>query len=1657
MSPGRFLATFAAGVIIGFSGCSNSPPDARPAPGPVQAPASRAKDANPSPTVNYPIPWSAVADPGVESGEVTAAFPLQVEPGAEVSFPRAWPPLAYVYQGKRAELVDLRSGKSLGAVQSPERLPNRPAVSPDGKKMATRLLKEGSHIRIWSFESGRVAGDHVLDNRDKRLSPVSILQFAASDRLVGIRPGVGGGQVVVMNLAQAATPRTFMLASPSPHATLVSNCVGISPTGKYLAALVGQALVMHELESGNCVGTSELPAGAADGFVDGKEIVFSPDGKHLATLLAPPGAAPLHLLEWDAITGKLTQHKQWTKEAWLRESNYTIAHDEHPLAFLPDGSGWTLFGRLAWKREADAPEPVFPGDADPHPRSLLDAKRVVARVQANGQTILQVIMRKDAVPAVMPPAVASKAESWQVKPDPAGATPRIAARPLAVFGNVPQPPRFSKRPGVHAACSIGDEYIVFDLESGAETKRFNPPTGKPLPIRDLSPDGRLLVVAPARTESQWKFEVWNVVTGKLAFQGEENIGSGDESIEFISPGKLLLAHGVQDTGLRRFAVWDIAKAQRTHEFLTPSPRPGGYLSGSHLVSPGGKLSVGGFQEAILVHDIASGELLGKVALPQAAGRTLPQRALASAMTLDGTKLHLVAAYQPDVVRLFTLDMTTGQFSARDLDASRFASVGKERLDLQVSPWLPSDGQWLVCGQAAVNLATGEIVGPLGLQPDSSLVSLAEGKLLLGHMETGLQQSPAAALTPIAIQANAASQLAASVESLRPKPMVAEASKPKPDAPPSKAEPSPATETSSASPPQRKWTPMVDPPADAKPLVPAKQYAMPLPRNARFVASQRGGRCVLVADGDQNTAQVLDLATGKPMGSPFPFPRKTEVAAIDPAGVYVAFSGEKNEITIRAIESGESAVVQRPGTFVKCHFLEFAYDSQVVAAFEADHRTEVLVWKPQGGEPVKRIGLSAARDDWGVRSTGLAISPGGRMLAALRHDGLTVYDLKGSSDGQAAVVPFANRKSQTIVFQCDGICFSPDGKRLAASYAQGQFDNITIWSMETGEPVVFRPSQQRNHLRTITHSDRGPRLHWFADGESLLYTGSILLDATTGCPYWVLSQDAEIVLPLAAQSLLAVEEGTTPRLVAAALPKGVAAARAAVRSSPSEIVPPLSPLDPNPAPLAADALAGPPSVDAMAAKLATGPIRLMNDTPEVRPNRLAVSPAGVLAVEQVVNYIDTSRPVITAGPLTPERDVALETYDLASGKRLHRLSVPERSNLLDVSPDGSLLLTGDELYGSGGYSRLDVWAPRTGKHAAGWLPLPQETDFHDAVSWARFVDKRYVLVLGQQRLVCWQLPECRQMYAIASDAQPCLSANRKLLLERRSGLIRDSLSGKAFGKLEGVPSERLVSLLDAAFSADGKTITGVAAGNSSNTVVRWDAVSGKILSEFAIPPIQFMRVALIGDRGLLLLGHSSVSTHGGTLVDLEQKQAVSSHSASGVHGLSPDGSFWRTDFAIVDKNGAYFAQGFRQDDFAWPKLPSPPAYAVLAPGSKVAVEFQSGLPESARLKSLLDEKVKAAGLVVDSTAAAKIVFTANADRTVIQRTPTEVSIPVIVCRMAVIDASGKAAWESSDRRMQADSTPFDIVKWLESRSLPGYLFHPDWKKQIPASEFPKLRT
>ncbi|MCC9606919.1 WD40 repeat domain-containing protein [Blastopirellula sp. JC732] len=1628
-------------------------------------------------------------DPGPELPPVTASYPITTEQGVSVQFPLAWPPLAYLESPDKAEMLDLRTGQSLGVIRlqgkgMPIALLN---FSPDGKLIAEKVLEPGpEHVRFWSFETGRVHGDVCPPaSGNIQLSPLNqTLHFAGPKRVVGLRKGLGGGQAMVIDIGSLTQPRTFPLANLDPKAVFISGAWGVSPGGKYLAALIGQALVVHDIESGQCVGKKELPGGAVDNFVNVKELVFSPDGKYLATFVNPAGGGAIRVLEWDLTTGDLTQNKSWLPYKEKLKSGVTISNYAHPLAYLPDGSGWVLLGRLTWRRDAPAPTPEFDElENDSRERAVLDEHRVVAWADIGGKRVLQTITRPGAeLAATGTPAPVIPA-TWLVKPDPASANPPTSETSLALFGKLPTAPRFSKRPSKFAAASSGGDYVLFDLETGGEVKRVAAADGKPLAIHDVSPDGRYLVVAPANADYNCELQVLDLDAGKVALLKTALSDKAEVSLEFLNNTQVMAAYDDARSNERNYVIWNIDTGKRAKHFQWKNS--GVYLRDSHLVSPGGKLVLVGSQQTLTFRELESGAELGKIENLQAEDRLAPERILAGGFTLDGTKLYLLADYSSQTTRLITCNLVTSQATFRDL------ALGEDRQEgtLDPTPWLRNEAPWLVSRYGAVDVNSATLVPHLGLKKEASLYPLGSDRYLLGHVYLGEKGAPAAAITPISLRQHVPPQLAASVEALRPQAEAPKLETPPPAAPtpepPKVAEMTPdnsflpprrpgtttppATTTSPSKPKPKEpddpqWIAMVDPRANAQPLAPSRKFP-DLPRHCEYFSSPYVSPFLLVVDTDADAAKLLDLAKGTLVGAEIPFPHQSQHATFDRTGAYVAYEDPDGKVLIFDVQSGASKTIDLGVRYFDVDAVEFSSDQHLIVHYNGKNQRLVGVWKPEGGEPIRTLALSS-RADRGDRDVAIAVSPGGRYLAALDVDRLRIFDLTQRGVDQETPVPFPLDR---YGYRFDGIAFSPDGRYLAASYAHGQFDNFAIWSMESGELLVYRPTTQKKSLLTITHSDKAAKFVWLPDGKSLLLDGTILIEATTGCPYWVLAQEeADTVQALTSGLFLYSKDERTPKgdfittLSVGPMPKEAIAAYEAVRKSTAVAAPPLTRTErynmPPPAPKKIDA---PTPIDAFTNRLPTGPIVLSENEfgTDYPPRHLAVSGAGVLAA-QIETVFTNERHAITEGPLAPEKLYALATYDMASNKKLAQIDVPEHSELLDISPDGTLLLTGDKM-SLAGFSRLDVWAPQLGRHAVGWRAVPLTNGRDELPTWAGFVDKTHVLVLeGHRQMTMWRLPACEPIYSISASAPPSFSPNRRQFLNLHTGTIHDSLTGQTIGQLAGV-DQRVIS---AAYSADGQTIVGKLNDDPSQLLVRWDVPSGEIQDRLFIPvKTHGGTLVPLGDQGVFQMSSSLGNDPGGILIDWRQKQVSSLWKTPSVFCSGPEDRIYVVERTGHSTGSKHYARSLGIENFSFPQL-ALPAYAVVEPGSKVALEFQSFLPQPEETRAAVLNKMVAAGFTIDPTAAVKFKFSTTRETTMVPSSQRDVQMPLeeVVVSLTLFDAAGNPVWgkgtRGSERLKGVDlGLQMDSLKWAENIRIPSAMFQKNWTDYFQPQEWPKGPT
>jgi len=155
--------------------------------------------------------------------------------------------------------------------------------------------------------------------------------------------------------------------------------------------------------------------------------------------------------------------------------------------------------------------------------------------------------------------------------------------------------------------------------------------------------------------------------------------------------------------------------------------------------------------------------------------------------------------------------------------------------------------------------------------------------------------------------------------------------------------------------------------------------------------------------------------------------------------------------------------------------------------------------------------------------------------------------------------------------------------------------------------------------------------------------------------------------------------------------------------------------------------------------------------------------------------------------------------------------------------------------------------------------------------------------------------------------------------------------------------------------------------------------------------------------------------------------------------------------------AFFAQGFREADFDWPQPDPHAAATILEPGSRLAPDVRSNVPEADELRRLLAEIIQQAGLVADPSASTRVVLEANQETRVIRAGPPELVEVLVNCRLAIVDPEGTVAWESKAPLPGPQREEGLLAHWFASRQFPRHLFAKDWQQHIATGRLPDIRV
>lgn len=820
-----------------------------------------------------------------------------------------------------------------------------------------------------------------------------------------------------------------------------------------------------------------------------------------------------------------------------------------------------------------------------------------------------------------------------------------------------------------------------------------------------------------------------------------------------------------------------------------------------------------------------------------------------------------------------------------------------------------------------------------------------------------------------------------------------------------------------------WQPMIDPPSKSLAYIPAPKFSHQFTSSTFYFPQQRNR---FVTARTMGTWHVFDLASGKSrnLGE---LKINVYVTAVDDVGERFAFlpyqgSGHQEKIGVFNFKTEKTealSVPQDKGRSVD--FLTFDRAGNLIAVADNDYTYTVHSYPPDAKEPQWSVVVPHYLDEKGVH----AISPGGRFLALAGEDVGSIVDLQNGKIVQQFRSPFRRQGHLPQALR-----FSPDGQYLAA-LGRGSYFNLVVWSMESGKIVTDRP-YTFNLLTYIQNSDnsRTP-LEWLGN-EMLLVYGSRIADRQTGTLFYIIAQDRETsIKPLTDNTILAWRDGAgnDDYLANLSLPREkLATALAVARKASSEITPPLRKVvaGPLPALLEDQPAAGAtlPLDAPNAAVLSAGPLDLKLEAGYHIPRFFVTDPGvqqAVVEVEHVWDFLNGSRTLAgsRAEPLGPERTARLDFYDLVTASKTQSLELPGRSRLYDVSPDGSLVLTGDLIDSS----RLDIWAPKlTPHHALGFKP--------GSVYDARFVDKRHLLVLDNEKYVTlWRLPACEPVYRRESFFRIQLSPTRKYWTDY-SGNVIDSMTGKALFKPtfpDNLGGHQTGSLY---FSARGDSVW------CTHSVVRglerpegayffrWN-LAGELIDDQKIVHTSSFIAGMLEDRVLILDG--TQANTGALLFNIERKKFIG-HTAE-----SPNNYFFASDGTMWGRRGSELGQFTVADleldvnaDREFKDI------LLLDRGMPIAIRAETqGITDQAAAEAALKELAEQQRFVIDPAASTTLRFFFH-ESTV--RGVLKIFTPTIT----ITDSTGQEHYRQMYGELKFDTT-FDGAAWIKKQSLPQQLY------------------
>ena len=647
-----------------------------------------------------------------------------------------------------------------------------------------------------------------------------------------------------------------------------------------------------------------------------------------------------------------------------------------------------------------------------------------------------------------------------------------------------------------------------------------------------------------------------------------------------------------------------------------------------------------------------------------------------------------------------------------------------------------------------------------------------------------------------------------------------------------------------------WDAKPDPCDPGEPIQITAKYPVPLQDDVRIHMPTLPSAYALlvVGRGLRGGCMAIDLTRAKPKGTieSREFQDKPEANAMSPNAKWVTdsdFFGKS--LRFWDLEKGAPHKQVALGDRGQIRGVQFVDNDRAVIVRELVRDVEVVVVSASEAKVESTASLALdVNMDFQV-----SVSPGGRQLALVTDKQLLIYSLRGRKLAEYNLGPFGG----AVFPKLQGMAFRHDGKYLAAAWRDRENRRRFIcWDMSSGRAMVDTVEESipvasgdeiNREIVNIQMNHLSNAVTWLTDGNTLFIDGFAFVDVVTGRTIGrlpgvaagpVYGQDSKrLIFPIGG-----VAFGPRRQLFSYKIPlEELNQTRTELRTTGT-----IS---------SGESQGRITKADYSRTKKVSVPNVSVPWQVDLKPTDLPPAMTGIrsedVGLTAVKGKIGVS-PVVGFSFLNAGK-ASIKSYDVSTGTMIGSAVVPNDMELIDVSADGKMALSGKRVDVAltgirkhqnkvSGWQQVAVWLLAPEKRILAWEPYGQESyPEYRVATGCYFVGRRYALTANYEgKLVLWKFPDCKAIYQIEDFGQILAASSDMRYVfgwQKETDVIRvgDVRSGETVGELH--TDEKLVNVHAVAVSPDAERVVAIVT-KRGKTLVEWDLRDGEKKREFALP-------------------------------------------------------------------------------------------------------------------------------------------------------------------------------------------------------------------------------